>query len=135
MVEVRGHEADGRVAVITSICTWDVPRILTGRGRPVVTTPARTDHLQMIYLRHRRKYRGRMTVLTDACRRDMADGLADGAYAIVTDRTVARDAVVTKRRWRKADRRVADVAGVTARNMASCLAGRRQAVVTAHASP
>ncbi len=133
VAEVCRGPGNGAMAAAAVQRRIEVPRILPGRLRAVVTGRTGTQYLVVVHRGYRRPYDGAVAVLTDVGGLHMRGSLARRVSAVVTAGAIVDDICVIERRRRPRNRRVAVVAVIAAADMCRMLAGRRYTIVTGSA--
>ncbi len=118
-----------RVAVIAGIAAGDVCGMLAGGNDAIMTVSTTAKYLRVIDSHHRRKYVGRMAVLTHICCLYVRRIFAGRIRAVMTGRTIAGDIQVIEICWQPADRTMTVSAIVAADDMTLVLAGSDHAIV------
>ena len=109
---------------------YEVPVVLSGCGRPVVTGRTGSEHLRMIHADRRHPCRRGMAVFTDIGCEYVALVFARRIYSVVTAGTVSDDIRVIEIRRSPCHGRVAVVAVVPTRDMGRMLADGNCPVMT-----
>lgn len=134
VVEVRGDPASGKVAIRAVLAAADMCRRLAGRDIAIVAGLTGADDLRMIDGKHGRERVRCMAILANGSRQNMSNLLAGCVNAVMTARAVAGNADMVEVGRHPARGRVAIIAGVAARQVGWCLAGRQRAVVAGAAA-